>query len=378
MGAYIRHTYTDYDKLLRSHAWLDARAMVEPPTLDKIIEWRDEKDEPDAVEDILREVIIISDDEDEESEENSTEREGSIEIISSQEIADAVHVEPLDYSTMDARSAYDRPEDDWAPSVRFIRRLSTPPADRGARRQTRIDRQQAHRNRVWLEAVNRRRNLTCSEANGSVLGPHGRDGLPSPLQRHDHPTPLNHGEHHFLPNPLQSRTAYVHNNFAQSSSTLDRRPSEALVNQVSKRNLSRSKTALLLDKQNLLMMISNRTARMCGMGKILGLYVPCYQVARRRQYRKLDVHYSVQLDKMIGTVFPATLQKRQVKDRPFLEQYTSTRTMSSPRLRTMWISRVGKRYILDNEGLITQIGIFKTISLGLELSSSRMIQHSQS
>ncbi|KAL8641037.1 MAG: hypothetical protein Q9228_002109 [Teloschistes exilis] len=363
------------------HAWLDARAMVAPPTLDKIIEWRDEKDEPDAVEDILREVIIISDDEDEESEENSTEREGSIEIISSQEIADAVHVEPLDYSTMDGKSAYDRPfspEDDWAPSVRFIRRLSTPPADRGTRRQTRIDRQQAHRNRVWLEAVNRRRNLIYSDANGSVLGSHEKDGLPSPLPRHDHPTPLNHSEHHFLPNPLQSRTAYVHNNFAQSSSTLDRRPSEGLLNQVSKQNLSRTKTALLLDKEGLLMMISNRTACMCGMGKILGLYVPCYQVARRRQYRKLDVHYSVQLDMMMGTVFPVTLQKRQVKDRPFLEQYTSTRTMSSPLLRTMWTSRVGKRYILDNEGLITQIGIFKMISLGLELSSSRMIQHPQS
>ncbi|KAL9588905.1 MAG: hypothetical protein Q9203_002291 [Teloschistes exilis] len=355
--------------------------MVAPPTLDKIIEWRDEKDEPDAVEDILREVIIISDDEDEESEENSTEREGSIEIISSQEIADAVHVEPLDYSTMDGKSAYDRPfspEDDWAPSVRFIRRLSTPPADRGTRRQTRIDRQQAHRNRVWLEAVNRRRNLIYSDANGSVLGSHEKDGLPSPLPRHDHPTPLNHSEHHFLPNPLQSRTAYVHNNFAQSSSTLDRRPSEGLLNQVSKQNLSRTKTALLLDKEGLLMMISNRTACMCGMGKILGLYVPCYQVARRRQYRKLDVHYSVQLDMMMGTVFPVTLQKRQVKDRPFLEQYTSTRTMSSPLLRTMWTSRVGKRYILDNEGLITQIGIFKMISLGLELSSSRMIQHPQS
>lgn len=297
MGAYIRHTYTDYDKLLRTHAYLDARALVQPPTLDKIIEWRDEKDEPDAVEDILREVIIISDDEDEESEEeNSTEREGSIEIISSREIADAVHVEPLDYSTMDAKSAYDRPfspEDDWAPSVRFIRRLSTPPADRGTRRQTRVDRQQAHRNRVWLEAVNRRRNLTYGDANGSVRGPHEKDGLPSPFPRRDHPTPLNQGEHRILPNPLQSRAVYIHDNLAQSSSTLDRRPSEGIVNQVSKPNLSRFKTALLFDKDSLMMMISNITPCMCGLGKILDLHVPCYQVARRRKYRELDVRYTM-------------------------------------------------------------------------------------
>lgn len=284
MGAYIRHTYTNYDKLLKSHTYLDARAIVQPPTLDKIIEWRDEKDEPNAVEDILREVIIISDDEDEESEEeNFSERENSIEIISSQEVADAVHVQPLDYSTLDAKSTYDRPlspEDDWAPSVRFIRRLSTPPADRGIRRQIRIDRQQAHRHRIWLEAVHRRRNPTYDGTNGSVRGPHEADGLPSPFLSRDHSLLLNRGEHHDPPNSVQSRAVYAHDDVAQFSSTLNGRPSGVLVNQVSEQHVLRFKAALL-DKGTLMMTTSNRTSSMCGLGKILVPYVPCHQVARR-------------------------------------------------------------------------------------------------
>ena len=155
--------YTDYDRLLKSHSYLDARAIVQPYTLDKIIEWRDEKDEPDAVEDILREVIVISDDEDEVSDEDDlVDRESSIEILSSRDITNGVHVQPLDYSILDDRSRYERqmsPEDTWATGAKYIRRLVTPP-ETARRRQNRIDRQQAHRNRVWQEALSRRRNPT--------------------------------------------------------------------------------------------------------------------------------------------------------------------------------------------------------------------------
>ncbi|KAL8801442.1 MAG: hypothetical protein Q9182_004459 [Xanthomendoza sp. 2 TL-2023] len=163
VGAHIRHVYTDYDSLLKSkRPWIDARAMVQPHTLDKILEWRDEKDEPDAVEDILREVIVIPDDDDEESEDEMiNDRETSVEIISSHEFADTLHVQPLDYGALDERARFERPvspEDDWAPSVKFIRRISTPPGKTQARHQERADRQQAHRARIWQEAVSRRRD----------------------------------------------------------------------------------------------------------------------------------------------------------------------------------------------------------------------------
>lgn len=158
VGAYIRHTYTDYDRLLKSHGYLNARTMVEPSTLDKIIEWRDEKDDPDAVEDILREVVVISDDEDEDNVDDFFDDGGSsVEIASSCEITDEVHVQPIHYGTLDKSSRIQRPvspEDDWAPSVKFIRRLSTP--------QERIVRHHAQRYQKWQEAISRRKHAVNS------------------------------------------------------------------------------------------------------------------------------------------------------------------------------------------------------------------------
>ncbi|KAL8775627.1 MAG: hypothetical protein Q9209_000123 [Squamulea sp. 1 TL-2023] len=188
VGAHIRHMYTDYDELLRSrkHGWLDARAMVQPITLDKIIEWRDEKDEPDAVEDILREVIVIPDDEDDEIEDNITsDRQDSVEVISSHEFSDTVHVKPLDYGALDGGSRLDQlvsSEDDWDPSVKFIRRVSTPPAEKRREHQDRLDRQQAHRNRIWREAVSRRKNTAQTShgmATRHAYQPHDKRLAPS-------------------------------------------------------------------------------------------------------------------------------------------------------------------------------------------------------
>ena len=76
--AHIRHAYTSYDRLLRQYPWQTARIMVQQPTLEKCVEWRGEQDAEDfnAVEDILREVIVISEDEDEDEndgEENDAD-----------------------------------------------------------------------------------------------------------------------------------------------------------------------------------------------------------------------------------------------------------------------------------------------------------------
>ncbi len=158
VGAYIRHTYTDYDRLLKSHGYLEARAIVEPLTLDKVLEWRDEKDDADAVEDILREVIVISDDEDEGIDEDSfDDRDSSVEIASSREISHEVHVQPIDYSTLDQKSRFERPvspEEDWAPAVKFIRRLPPPPIQE---HHDRAARHHAQRYQKWQEAIDRSR-----------------------------------------------------------------------------------------------------------------------------------------------------------------------------------------------------------------------------
>ncbi|KAK3066137.1 hypothetical protein LTR53_017634 [Teratosphaeriaceae sp. CCFEE 6253] len=64
--ARIRHMYTDYDRLLRAFEWKQAREMVEPVCLQKLIEWRGESDIEDdnELEEIVRETIVIDDDDD--------------------------------------------------------------------------------------------------------------------------------------------------------------------------------------------------------------------------------------------------------------------------------------------------------------------------
>lgn len=65
---------TRYDTLLKEAEWQDARKAVEQPCLDVIAKWRgDEETGRDQLDEILREVIEISDNED--SDEESTEEE---------------------------------------------------------------------------------------------------------------------------------------------------------------------------------------------------------------------------------------------------------------------------------------------------------------
>ncbi|OTA57259.1 hypothetical protein K449DRAFT_386562 [Hypoxylon sp. EC38] len=68
--AHIRHTHTRYDELLKEAGWANARKAVEKPCLDIIVKWRgDEETGRDQLDEILREVIEISDTEEESEEE---------------------------------------------------------------------------------------------------------------------------------------------------------------------------------------------------------------------------------------------------------------------------------------------------------------------
>ena len=63
--AHIRHVYTQYDRLLKITSFQDARAAVEEPCLAKLVQWRgDDENGTTVLEDVFREVIVISDDED--------------------------------------------------------------------------------------------------------------------------------------------------------------------------------------------------------------------------------------------------------------------------------------------------------------------------
>ncbi|KAG9256316.1 uncharacterized protein F5Z01DRAFT_649868 [Emericellopsis atlantica] len=68
--AHIRHNHTRYDKLLRETNWETARKVVESLCLDILVKWRgDEETGRDQLDEILREVVVISDSDSEESDD---------------------------------------------------------------------------------------------------------------------------------------------------------------------------------------------------------------------------------------------------------------------------------------------------------------------
>ena len=70
--AHIRHNHTRYDDLLRETSWINARKVVERLCLDFIVKWRgDEETGRDQLDEILREVVVISDSEGSNSDSDS-------------------------------------------------------------------------------------------------------------------------------------------------------------------------------------------------------------------------------------------------------------------------------------------------------------------
>ncbi|KAL9035712.1 MAG: hypothetical protein Q9214_006458 [Letrouitia sp. 1 TL-2023] len=137
-----------------------ARALVQQATIDKMVEWRDDDKDSNEVEDILREVIVISDDEeDEEIVETEPQREDSVEIISNHVFADDLQTRPVDYSSIDDYNTYNHPfspDDSRASRTTHVRPIRNPYDDPSYNQL--LKRQQAHWSRMWGDAVNRRRN----------------------------------------------------------------------------------------------------------------------------------------------------------------------------------------------------------------------------
>lgn len=72
--AHIRHTHTRYDQLLKEADWHVARKAVEKTCLDILVKWRgDEETGRDQLDDILREVVVISDDSDDSDDSQSSD-----------------------------------------------------------------------------------------------------------------------------------------------------------------------------------------------------------------------------------------------------------------------------------------------------------------
>ncbi|KAL2786187.1 hypothetical protein BJX66DRAFT_39290 [Aspergillus keveii] len=154
--AHIRHIYTNYDRLLKTTSFHEARAAVEQPTLAKLVEWRgDDENGKTVLEDVFREVIVISDDEDSDIESEPQPlhgRDTSVEVISSNPVVEELEMRPLDHGGAALRAPnVENLEDEAPPGFRFI-----PEAPKRAR----IDRRGFSRYQAWDRAINRYKNYT--------------------------------------------------------------------------------------------------------------------------------------------------------------------------------------------------------------------------
>ena len=158
--AHIRHVYTNYEQLLRTGEWKDARAAVEHQCLDKLVQWRgDDENDTDAMSDILREVIVIPDDEEEYDSNQkldkgieNTDREESIEVSATRAAAKAVQIQQIHIqSSSDEDSDAGQDSDE----VGVGNYKAQPTHDPRL-----FDRVEAHRHRVWAAARSRRHNIS--------------------------------------------------------------------------------------------------------------------------------------------------------------------------------------------------------------------------
>ena len=151
--AHIRHTYTDYDTLLRTASYQFARRFCANDTLHKLVEWRgDDENGKRVLEDVFREVIVISDDEEDSDPDEDyyspSVQEDSVEVISIPSNARADELRTNDYddglTTVQGLSS----DEEAPPNFRVL--PHTP-------RKTNIDHRDLTRYQAWDRAISQYR-----------------------------------------------------------------------------------------------------------------------------------------------------------------------------------------------------------------------------
>lgn len=215
--AHVRHCYTDYDRLLKRGSFHEARSAVEQTTLKTVISWRgDDENGQTVLEDVFREVIVISDDEDSEAEEESVTtgiRDPSVEIISSNARAHDIQTQPLRGKITTQDPVHELSEE-APPGFRVVTNV---PAKKA------VDRRGFSRYQAWNRALTRYRAEAQDTEHdlGDV-----QKGNPSPRETarptvvQDTTMPVKHGEK--IPHPVESSTRDGQGPFLEAS--LPQRP----------------------------------------------------------------------------------------------------------------------------------------------------------
>lgn len=167
--------YTEYDRLLKKTSFQEARRRVEDSTLEKVVQWRgDDENGKFELEDVFREVIVISDDEDEDEDDSeedlpnepiSSGRHPSIEIVSSNAVASDLVTRTLNYGIPSTESLQDLSEDEASSGFRFVSDSAMRKANK-----SKIDRRGFSRYQAWDRAMDRYRERISGSDHLHALG----------------------------------------------------------------------------------------------------------------------------------------------------------------------------------------------------------------
>ncbi|KAK3344016.1 hypothetical protein B0T25DRAFT_462838 [Lasiosphaeria hispida] len=226
--AHIRHTHTRYDQLLRETTYANARKAVEPLCLDILVKWRgDEETGRDQLDEILCEVVVISDSEsDDDDDDEDEDEEGECSDTSVPE--DTMDQDPIPSGSLmplaagkfaPPKATHSRGE---GRSRGSRQRKPTWKARREAKKdenakkaQRGFSRYKAARDQAWEHAVERQRLGNNEPAHTATYleGPAGRNTQPWRPTELGHARHLSYGDSYHSPQDNRTEDHLVGNGF---------------------------------------------------------------------------------------------------------------------------------------------------------------------
>ncbi|GKT49392.1 uncharacterized protein ColSpa_09573 [Colletotrichum spaethianum] len=206
--AHIRHNHTRYDELLRETTWHNARRATEQLCLDILVKWRgDDENGRNQLDEILREVVVLSDDSDDEDSGEEPDSESSEILIDRSHNTGRVSAPAAPQNVANSRkrlstavlSRPGSPVPHATPGT--SRRLAKRARKRAKHRERNFSRYEAARDAAWDNAMQRQRapdgrsdqpGMADSSASHGAYPP-GRPAAPvenrAPVNDGGHPYP---------------------------------------------------------------------------------------------------------------------------------------------------------------------------------------------
>ncbi|KAL0940767.1 uncharacterized protein CTRU02_203530 [Colletotrichum truncatum] len=163
--AHIRHNHTRYDELLRETSWHNARRATEQLCLDILVKWRgDDENGRNQLDEILREVVVLSDDSDDEDSGEEPDSDSSAVLTDRSTNAARVQAPAVRQDRTDgSRFSTAVPSRPGSPKPLATpgnqKKVSKKQRKRAKHRERNFSRYEAARNAAWDSAMKRQHQV---------------------------------------------------------------------------------------------------------------------------------------------------------------------------------------------------------------------------